>query len=308
MDLLSKKQPKVAIIITTFNQKDLLKKCLKSLENKTNYENYMVYVVDDSGNGKIGKTMKNSFNWINVIINNKNLGFSKANNIGIRKSLKEYNPDYILLLNDDTEIIQVDWLKNMVLAGEKDKKTGILGCKIVYPDGSLQNIGGYIRKWEIVKELKDRNDIFEVDHVMGSCLLIKREVIEKIGVLDEVFSPYLLEDTDYCLRAKKTGFLIKSVGSVKIIHKKGKTIDSLKDKKALFIRFKNDIIFSFRHLKFKYALFRVFVYLPLVAVLKKKKDEDNLEFRNFVVRKDFIINFGFYSISLVYTPLKVMLR
>ena len=66
----------------------------------------------------------------------------------------------------------------MVDAGENDESVGILGCKIIYPNKSLQNIGGYIRKWEIVKELRNRKDIFEVDHVMGAFMMIKRYVLD----------------------------------------------------------------------------------------------------------------------------------
>jgi GT2 family glycosyltransferase len=198
------KSPKIAIIISTYNQKKLLEESLESLRDKTNYKNYKVYVIDDSGKGEIGGHIKRNFKWTNVIINKENVGFSRANNIGIKKARIEYNPDYFLLLNDDTEMVEKNWLKNITEAGENDKKIGILGCKIIYPDKSLQNIGGYIRKWKIELEFKDnKKDIFEVDHVMGAFILIKKEVIEKVGLLDEIYSPYLLEDTDYCLRAKE---------------------------------------------------------------------------------------------------------
>jgi len=293
--------PKVAIIISTYNQEVLLETCLDSLKKKTTYKNYKVYVIDDSGKGSVGQRIKNKFGSVDITINKINLGFSKANNVGIKKAMRKCNPDYILLLNDDTEVTQKNWLKKMVEVGESNKKSGILGCKIIYPDGSLQNIGGYVRKWEIVKELNQNiKDVIEVDQVMGGFLLIKKEVIKKIGLLDEIYTPYLLEDTDYCLRAKENNFKILSVGSVEIIHKKGKSIDSLKGKKKIFIRFKNDIIFSFRHLKFVYALFRVFVYLPLVGILKKDKDESELKLKNFRLRRDFLINIGIYFVSLIY--------
>ena len=296
------KNQKVAIIITTYNQDILLEKCLNSIKKKTDYSSYRVFLVDDASKIKIGEKIKKKFPWINVIVNKDNLGFSKSNNIGIKASLKDYNPNYILLLNDDTEIVQRNWLKKMIEIGESDSKIGILGCRIIYPDGSLQNIGGYVKGYEIVKLLKAKDNVIDVDHVMGSCMLIKRKVIKKIGLLDEIYSPYLLEDTDYCLRAKKQGFSIKSINSVNIVHKKGKTIDSLKDKKSLFIRFKNDMIFSSRHLKLKYILFRIFIYLPLVALFKKKRDEDELRFKNFKIRDDFLINIFFlllaYALSL----------
>lgn len=291
-------EPKVAIIISTYNQKKLLEENLKSLKKNTNYKNYRVYVVDDSGKGEIGREIKKKFRGVEIIINKENKGFSGANNIGIRKALKDYNAEYFLLLNDDCEIIDKNWLKKMIEAGESDKKIGILGCKILYPDGSLQNLGGYLKKWKIELELNEnKKEIFEVDHVMGAFIIIKRETINKIGLLDEIYSPYLLEDTDYCLRAKKKGWRVVSVPYVNIIHKKGKSIDSLEDKKRLLVRFKNDIIFSKRHLKGWNNFFRIFIYLPLVAIFRKKKDTDNLKLSKFVLRKGFLRNLRLWFIA-----------
>jgi len=280
------KKPKVAIIISTYNQEKLLEKCLASIKNKTDYKNYKIYVVDDSGKGEIGKKIKRKFRKVEVVINKKNIGFSKSNNIGIKRAAKEYNPDYFLLLNDDTEMIEKNWLKNMVEVGEKDKKIGVLGCQIIYSNGELQNIGGYIREWKIDLELdKNKKEVFEVDHVMGAFIIIKKDTIKEVGVLDEIYSPYLLEDTDYCLRAKKRGWKIVSVPYVKIIHKKGKSIDSLEDRKRLEVRFRNDIIFSQKHLKEYNKFFRIFIYLPLVAMFRKKKDTDNLRFNRMCLRE-----------------------
>ena len=290
---------KVAIIITTFNQEELLEKCLKSLK-KTDYKNYQIFFVDDSGKGKIGKKIKKKFSHVNVTINKKNLGFAGANNVGIKKTLKNYNPDYFLLLNDDTEIVDKKWLTKMVKAGNTDENIGILGCKVIYPNGKLQNIGGYLKKWELVKELNGKKKkMFEVDHVMGAFMLIKRKVVDKIGLLDEKYNPYLLEDTDYCLKAKKYGFRVMSVPTVKIIHKKGKTLSSLISQEKRLIRFRNDIYFSKKHLKGWNRFFRIFIYLPLVAIFKKKKDEYSLNPRNFKLRKDFIRNLALYCKSFL---------
>jgi len=300
------KNPSVAIIITTYNQIELLFKCLDSLKSKTGYKNYKVFIVDDSGKGKIGREISKRYKWVDVSTNKKNMGFSKSNNIGIKKAIKKINPNYFLLLNDDTEIIQKNWLNELVKVGESDEKIGILGCKIVYPDYTLQNIGGYLNKWEIKKELKNRLEVFDVDHVMGAFMFIKKEVIKKIGLLDEIYNPYLLEDTDYCLNAKRAGFRIVSVGNISIIHKKGKSIDSLKSRKSTLIRFKNDILFSFKNLKFPYNLFRAFVYLPLVALFKKKSDEASLNFKNFIFSKDFMINIFLYSLSFFYSIKEIM--
>ena len=286
---------KVAIVISSNRPGKLLIDCLSSLK-KTSYPNYKIFLVNDSGKKLKVKVSKK----IKVINTKGNTGFSKAYNVGIRESLK-WKPDYVLLLNDDTEILEDDWLEEMIVAGENNEKFGILGCRIIYPDGSLQNIGGYMKGWQIAKELNPKTRApFEVDHVMGSFMLIKKEVIEKIGLIDEIFNPYLLEDTDYALRAKERGFKIMSVPSVKIIHKKGKSVDTDTNHKRMFVRFKNDIIFSKRHLNFKNRLFRIFVYLPLVAIFRKNRDEDELKFKNFKLRKEFLVNLillvsaGFY--------------
>jgi GT2 family glycosyltransferase len=292
------KSPKVAIVICTYNQKKLLEESLESVRKKTDYDNYKVFFVDDSGKGEIGEEIRKKYKWVNVTINKENKGFSGANNVGIKKAIKEYDPDYFLLLNDDIEIIEKTWLRRIVEVGEKDKKIGVLGCKILYPDMSLQNIGGYMKKWKIELELKDNiKDIFEVDLVMGAFMVIKKEVIKKIGLLDEIFSPYLLEDTDYCLRAKKKGWKIVSVPYVRIIHKKGKSIDSQEDSKRLLVRFKNDIIFSKKHLKGYNKFFRIFLYLPLVAIFKKKKDTDDLKLSKFALRKKFMRNLWLWFIA-----------
>ncbi len=294
-----KKQPKVAIIICSYNQNKLLEICLNSLK-KTSYKEYKIYFVDDSGKGKIGGEIKKRFKQVSIIINKENVGFSKSNNTGIKKAIQEYDPKYFLLLNDDCEIIDKLWLKKMIEVGESDKKMGILGCKIIYPNGNLQNIGGYLKKWEITKELNEkRNKVFEVDHVMGAFMLIKKEVVEKIGLLDTNYTPFLLEDTDYCLNAKKNGFKVISVPYVKIIHKKGKSIDSLSTKKIIKIRIKNDIYFSKKNLSGWNRFFRIFIYLPLALIFKKKRDENSLNFKNFVLRKDFIKNLCIYFKILI---------
>lgn len=274
---------KVAIVISFYNNLENLAACINSLK-KTDYPNYKIFFVNDS------KGINIDFIGVETIKTSGHTGFSKAYNVGIREALK-WKPDYVLLLNDDTEVVDKNWLKDMVDVGERGKDIGILGCKLIYPDGSIQNIGGYIKGWQITKEMNHTiRKPFEVDHIMGSFMLIKKEVINKIGLLDEVYNPYLLEDTDYCLTAKQEGFTVLSVPGVKIIHKKGKSIDTTPNYKRMFVRFKNDIIFSIRHLGLGDRLFRIFVYLPLVAIFRKRRDEDELKFRNFRLRKEFLFN------------------
>jgi len=292
--------PRVAIIISSYNQGKLLEESLNSLKKKTNYASYEVFVVDDSGKGIIGKNIQNKYKWVNVIINKQNKGFSGGYNTGIRLAIKEYKPDYVLLLNDDIEIVKKNWLSELVKVGELRPEVGILGIRINYPDGTLQNMGGYMKGWKIdsIYENKKSYMNINVDYVMGAFMLIKKEVINDIGILDEIFNPYLLEDTDYCLRAKDAGWEILSVTHIQIIHKKGKSIDSsTNEAKRLLVRFKNDIIFSRRHLKGFNRFFRIFVYLPMVAIFKKENDTDALQAKNFMLRTTPLKNLWMWFIA-----------
>ena len=140
-----------------------------------------------------------------------------------------------------------------------------------------------------------------MDHFAAVCMLVKKDLIKNIGILDEAFTPFLLEDSDYCLRAKKAGYSVKVATNTKMIHKKSQSIDSLKNKRSLLIRFKNDILFSRKHLKGKNKLFRIFIYLPLVAILKKKQDTDKLKLKNFRLRKDFLVNLYYLALAFIFT-------
>jgi len=239
---------KVAIVITTFNQEILLGKCLASLKRKTDYKNYKVFLVDDASKIEIGKKIKKKFPWIKLIVNKNNLGFAKSYNIGIKTSLKNYNPDYILLLNDDTEIIQKNWLSNMIKVGEGYENIGILGCRVVYRDGSLQffainnkayffeNKGKKLKSKEIYSTQKIKKG-----GIIGACFLIKRKIFKKIGLLDEKFSPFYGEESDYCERVRKAGFDIGYVGDSEIIHLGAKSTSTIPYDKVWYIKKKNAI-------------------------------------------------------------------
>ncbi len=241
------KDSKVAIIICTYNQEKLLQKCLESLYKKTNYKNYKVFFVDDSGKGEIGKFVKKKFKKADVTINKKNLGFSGANNVGIKKALKNYKPDYVLLLNDDTEIIEKNWLKKMVEVGEKDKKIGILGCRVLNPNKSLQ--------WPLGINEKNK-EIKEVGEVIGCCLMFKKEVSKKIGLLDEKFNPVYGEESDFCFRAKKAGFKILYTPNSKIIHYGHFSTKTIFPEKIWYLQKKHGIRLEWLN----YGIFKIIKY------------------------------------------------
>ena len=212
----------VAIIIVNWNQKTRLATCLNSLKNKTVYTNYHTIVVDNGSTDGSAQLVKEEFAWADLIDLDKNTGFSIGNNKGIDYALKKYNPQYILLLNNDTEIVQADWLSKMVAAAESQADIGIVGCKLIYPDGKTQYIGtkASVKGLSWINPASERSlpEAFDVDAVLGACLLVKRAVIDKIGLLDVGFSPFVHEESDYCFRARKAGYRSRMLLNVSVIH------------------------------------------------------------------------------------------
>ena len=120
------KEPKVAIVVATYNQEQLLIECLKSVE-KTKYSNYKVFFVDDTGKN-IGERIKKMFD-IELITTKGSSGQSRVWNEGIKRALK-WGFDYVLLIDDDIEMVDKNWLSELVKVGESDKKIGMIGCKL----------------------------------------------------------------------------------------------------------------------------------------------------------------------------------
>ncbi len=237
--------PKVVIIIVNWNGKNLLKNCLISLKKNTEYSNYKVIVVDNGSTDGSVEFLKRKFPWVDVLALDRNYGFAGGNNRGIVYALNKYNPDYILLLNNDILIIQKDWLRKMVEVAESDKKIGIVGCKLIYPDGSIQHIGAYIDKCGdgVQIQINNYDDIITYpDYITGACLLIKRTVIDKVGLLDEGYFPAYYEDADYCYRVKKAGYIIVCLLSTAVVHYEGSTSKQIKKEISLTMK-KNKIRF-----------------------------------------------------------------
>jgi len=183
--------PKVFIIVLHYQNWDDTNECLESLK-KIDYNNFEIIVIDNDKD---------------------NRGFAGGNNIGIKQAI-EKGTDYILLLNNDT-IVEPDFLKRLIEAGEKNEKVGILGS-IIYESGSnkIHFAGGKVN-WLYTK---GRHVVGTTDYITGACMLIKRKVIEKIGLMDEDYFLYC-EDVAWCLKARKSGFSCLVVPDSRISHK-----------------------------------------------------------------------------------------
>ena len=172
-----------------------------------------------------------------LIKNHKNYGFAEGNNIGIKFTLKTFNPDYILLLNNDT-VVEKTFLNELVDVASSDPKIGVTGPKIYYYDykgrkdvinfaGEKINFytsrGKRFGRFEIDKGQHEK--IRENDKIDGSCMLIKREVIEKVGMFDPIYFAYW-EEADLCVRIKNAGFKLIYAPKAQIWHKIGVSWDT----------------------------------------------------------------------------------
>ena len=196
-------------------------------------------------------TSFNDFHELIIIKNRKNYGFPGGNNVGIKLALENLDPDYILLLNNDT-IVDQHLLKNLVQEGQKNKKVGILGPKIYYYDEPevIWSAGCKI-SWKLARGIQigsgelDQGQydyIREVEYVSGSAFLIKTEVIRKIGLMDENYFLYF-EESDWTLRANEAGFKSLYVPEAKVWHKVSRSGGGMSKPVGLYYITRNRWIF-----------------------------------------------------------------
>lgn len=219
------KQPRVSIIILNWNGLKDTEECLESLKRIT-YLNYKVIVVDNASTGDDVKVLRERFGeYIHIIENDRNYGFAEGNNIEIRYALKD-GVEHILLLNNDT-LVAPDFLSELVNVADSDPQIGLAGPKIYFyhEPNRIWFAGGGISLFSASsnrgRNLIDKGQFDKVDYVdfiSGSCMLIKRSVLESAGLLDPVYF-FGIEDVDMSLRATQAGFSNVFVPSSRIWHK-----------------------------------------------------------------------------------------
>lgn len=222
-----KNSPKVSCVVLTLDDKANVLDCLASL-SQVRYQNLEIIVSDNGSTDGTSEVIRNEFSNVKLIENGHNLRFSGGNNAGIEYAMK-HGADYVLLLNNDT-VVEPHFISEMVKIGESDPKIGLLGPKIYYhaEPQQLWYAGGKVYLWRgIVKHVGIRemdrgqyDNICDVDYVTGCALMMKRLVVEKIGMLDPSYVAYS-EDTDFSLRAKKAGFRLVYVPKAIVWHKMG---------------------------------------------------------------------------------------
>jgi GT2 family glycosyltransferase len=206
---------KVSIIIPTRDQHKLLERCIRSIEEKTEYPNYEIIIVDnDSREAAMRDYLARSPH--RVIHHPGVFNYSQLNNIGARQATGEY----LLLLNNDTEILSGSWLSALVEQAQRPE-VGAVGAKLLYPDGRIQHAGVVLGLGGVASHAQRfvdgytgtgyfnyPNALKNYSAVTGACLMVRRAVFEASGGLNEQDLPINFNDVDFCLRLREQGYLI----------------------------------------------------------------------------------------------------
>lgn len=260
-------KPKIAVVIVNWKKYDLTNDCINSVL-KNSFNNLKIILVDNEYDSFKLKKFQNRKK-IKIIKNQKNEGFCKGSNIGIRYAL-ENNFDYILLLNNDT-VIETNLIRNLIkFSTEKNifvvqpMITDISGKKIWSSGGKINNFLGTFRTKYKGKDINKKfNYKSELDWFSGCCCLFKSEIFIKTGLFDENFFAYY-EDVDYSLRLKNNGYKIGFYDKSRVFHhssmslKLNESSEGTLSPKIHYLTTRNHIYLIRKHL-IKFNLFGVFI-------------------------------------------------
>jgi GT2 family glycosyltransferase len=275
-----KEKPVLSIVIVSWNVREDLRECLQSLlrdeGSRLESGEIEIIVVDNASTDGTAEMVNLEFPQVKLLVNSQNLGYTKANNIGINHSRGKY----ILLLNPDT-IVHQDALQALIDCAESHPEAGIIGAKLLNPDGSVQrsarsfpDIGAGLFRNTFLGRLFPNNpfvrrylladfgydEVREVDWVSGAAMLVRRDLIERIGGLDERFWAYC-EDVDLCWRAWQAGYKVLFCPNAVITHKVGRSSDQ-RLVPSLIQHHKSMWLFYLKNYRHRYPL----ILFPLIGL------------------------------------------
>ena len=216
--------PLVACVILNTNRREDTLECLRSLGAGT-YANLLIVLLDWGSTDGSVEAVRSAFPGVRIIELERNLGYAGNNNVGIRAAV-ESGADWVFVLNEDT-VLAPDCVARLVEEGQRDPRAGVLGPMVYHHDEPevIQSAGGGLtRLWADYHRGQNERDDGQlrdprpVQWVSGCAILVRRDVIESVGPLDERFFIYW-EETDWCVRAAEAGWRIVHVPAAKVWHK-----------------------------------------------------------------------------------------
>lgn len=268
---------KISFVVVNYNVKEYLAQSIQSLERALKKIPYEIWLVDNNSvDGSVAYISKN-FPSVNIIANDHNVGFGRANN----QALDKVQGDFVVLINPDT-VVQEDTFTKLLEFFNQTPDASVATCKIINPDGSFSVDCRHsiptplIAFWKVtgLSKLFQKSNIFgkynltyldpdqtySVPAISGSFMMIKKDALDKIGHFDERFFMYC-EDIDLCYRLNKSGFRIFYVPTTQIVHYKGES--TKKDKLDYVITFNRSLYKFFQKY---YAPSSIFLFRWIVAI------------------------------------------
>jgi GT2 family glycosyltransferase len=267
----------LSVIIVNYNTKDYLKGCLESLARNTKGVDYEIVVVDNASSDGSAEMLKQEFPGVRLISNNANIGFAAANNQAIRASSSRR----VLFLNPDTLVLD-DSITRMLAFMDEKSDAGIIGPKLYSnAEGAYQpSIRKFTRPAHIFLEhlplarlvlgiytryILDKDATRRVEWLCGAALLVKRDLLDNVGLFDENFF-ICSEEEDLCLRAHGKGYGVYYFPRARIVHLKGKSMQHM-GAEAWAYFWKSKAYFLKKH----YPLYRIrSLKICLIALLRLK--------------------------------------
>jgi N-acetylglucosaminyl-diphospho-decaprenol L-rhamnosyltransferase len=274
----------VSVVIVNYEVRDLLRECLRSLEPNLAQLRGEVWVVDNASGDGSAEMVANEFPWVRLIANEQNRWYGPANN----QAISQARGRYILVLNPDTKL-PPSAIAETIAAMEAHPDIGALGPKLVLADGTLDRACrrsfpspevAFYRLFGLARLFPnhprfarynllnvDEDTPLDVDSVVGAFMLVRREVVERVGMFDEAFTMYG-EDLDWAYRIKQAGWRVRYHPAVVVLHLKGQ---STRQRPASSIRLFYDAmhIFYDKHYAAQHsAPFNVLIHLGISAYEK----------------------------------------
>ncbi|OGO26632.1 MAG: hypothetical protein A2W33_06850 [Chloroflexi bacterium RBG_16_52_11] len=267
----------LSVIIVSWNTRNLLENCLDSILTNPPASPFEIWVVDNASTDESPRMVRERYPQVRLVENPENVGFARANNEAIQRCVGKY----VLMLNPDT-LAESRELETLVDFLDKHPKAGAAGAKVLMPDGSLQ-ISSHPRptlsrelwrmfhldtllpyaeypltKWET-------NQAQEVDALMGACLMLRKEVLDQVGYLDEDFFIYS-EEVDLCHRIQRAGWHLYWVPQAQVVHFGGQSTQQVP--KEMFLNLYQSKIKYFRK-QYGSLTAQIYVMILMIAALSR---------------------------------------
>ena len=227
--------PKVSVIVLSYNNLDMTRACLASLDQFTLYPDWELIVVDNaSQDGTVAYLSEYAAArpWVRVFANKENIGFSRGNNVGLR----EANGEYLVMLNNDTYVTQ-GWLMDLIRHLRKNANLGLVGpvtnnigneAKVDISYSNMNEMEEEARRYTMMRRWEG---LLYVDTIAFFCVAFSQKLYREIGPLDESFEIGFFEDDDYCRRVRLAGYQIAIAEDVFIHHHLSASFDALGEKR-----------------------------------------------------------------------------